>query len=61
MDVHKAFLYGDLAEEVYIKLSPDFHSSDTHQVYLLKKSLYGLSSLSVLVFQVVSYFVSIWF
>lgn len=42
MDVHNAFLYADLAEKVYMKLPPGFHSSYTHQVGHFKKSLYTL-------------------
>lgn len=42
MDVHNVFLYGDLDEEVYMKVPPGFKNTDPNLVCRLKKSLYDL-------------------
>ncbi|CAH9066394.1 unnamed protein product [Cuscuta europaea] len=42
MDVHNAFLHGDLHEEVYMTIPPRYTTSDSSLVCRIHKSLYGL-------------------
>ena len=42
MDVHNAFLHGDLEEHIYIKAPPDFVLPSPNMVCKFNKSLYGL-------------------
>lgn len=41
MDVHDAFLHGNLNEEVYMKMLPGFESNTPGKIYRLRKFLYG--------------------
>ena len=42
MDVHNAFLHGDLSVEVYLKIPPSFQGALPGKVCRLRKYLYGL-------------------
>jgi len=42
MDVKNVFLYGDLKEDVYLKLPSGMSTSLSNDVFKLKRSLYGL-------------------
>ncbi|KAJ9672804.1 hypothetical protein PVL29_026153 [Vitis rotundifolia] len=42
MDVHNAYLYSELDEEVYMQMPPGFASPTPGKVCRLRRSLYGM-------------------
>ena len=46
LDVHNAFLHGDLSEEIYMSLPPSFQRYRENLLYCLNKFLYGLKQAS---------------
>lgn len=46
MDVHNAFLYGDLEKKVYISIPSSFHVIEHSKTCRLQKSLYSLCQAS---------------
>lgn len=42
MDVHNAFLHGDLQEDGYMKMQPGFTVQQPGMICKLEKTLYGL-------------------